>query len=79
MTELEEGKEIAKFGLGIEVFKYKDESTDWRFKYWNSGVSAEIILACVKAFLREQEDAYFEEYKDNLAKFTRYSGNNKDE
>lgn len=61
-------KITGKFLFGIIMYEKEDGSVGWLFNYLNSNVPREIILTPVKAFIREQEDEFYEDYKNKLSK-----------
>ena len=62
----EEPKVIGKFALGILLCRYSDGSVEFRFQSKNENIPIEIILTQVRAWLRNQENIYF----DNFDKHT---------
>lgn len=62
----DEPKVIGKFALGILLCKYSDGKAEFRFQSKNENIPIEIILTQVKAWLRNQENIYF----DNFDKHT---------
>ena len=67
--KVKEFKVIGKFMFSIVMFEREDGSIGWAYNYINNGVPTEIILAPIKAFVREQEDKYYnEDYKNRLPK-----------
>ena len=61
----EEPKEIGRFAFGIILYKYPNGRVEYRFQSKNQGIPLEIILMQVKAFLRNQENQYFDKYDKN--------------
>ena len=74
----EEPKEIGRFAFGIILYKFSDGRVEYRFQSKNRGIPLEIILMQVKAFLRNQENQYFDKYDKN-ATFQNDSDNDNDE
>lgn len=64
-----EPKEIGRFAFGIRLFRYSDGRTEWRLQSANEGVPNEIVIMQMKAFLRNLENDYFDNFDKNTAKF----------
>ena len=62
----EEPKVIGKFALGILLCKYPDGKVEFRFQSKNQGIPIEIILTQVRAWLRNQENKYFDNFDKNI-------------
>ena len=63
--EQEEPKIIGKFALGILLCRYSNGKVEYRFQAKNENIPIEIILAQVKAWLRNQENQYFDNFDKN--------------
>mgnify|MGYP001584083385 FL=1 len=62
-------KIIGEFLFSIIMYEKEDGSIGWEYNYINNSIPTEIILAPIKAFVREQEDKYYnEDYKNRLPK-----------
>ena len=61
----EEPKEVGRFAFGIILYRYPDGRVEYRFQSKNQGIPIEIILMQLKAFLRNQENEYFDRYDKN--------------
>jgi len=59
---------VGEFFFSIIMYEKEDGSIGWTYNYINNSVPIEIILTPIKAFIREQEDEFFEDYKNQLSK-----------
>ena len=63
----EEPQEVGRFAFGIILYRYPDGRVEYRFQSKNQGIPIEIILIQLKAFLRNQENGYFDRYDKNTS------------
>ena len=65
----EEPKIIGRFAFGITLYKYPDNRVEYRTQSRNEGIPIEIVLMQLRAFLRNQENDYFDNYNKGMSKF----------
>lgn len=61
----EEPKVIGKFALGILLCKHDDGKVEYRFQSKNQNIPIEIILTQLRAWLRQQENKYNDNFDKN--------------
>jgi len=70
----EGGKETGRFAFGIRVFLY-DNKVQIAVQARNEGIPLEIVLMKMRAWLRQQENAYFNSF-DNTTVSASDEGSN---
>ncbi len=62
-------KVVGGFLFSIIMYEKEGGTIDWIFNYVNNNVPREMILTPIKAFIKEQENKYYnEDYKNRLSK-----------
>lgn len=67
--ESQDPKVIGRFAFGITLYRYSDGTVEYRTQSRNQGIPIEIVLMQIKAFLRNQENEYFDRYDSSVSKF----------
>ena len=57
------------FGLGIRALRYPDGKVEFKVESANKGVPREIVIMQIKAFLKNLEDEYFDDFSKGTIKF----------
>lgn len=65
----EEPKIIGRFAFGITLYEHSDGRIEYRTQSRNESIPLEIILMQLRAFLRNQENEYFDNYNKSISKF----------
>ena len=63
-----EPNEVGRFVFGIRLYRYPDGTVEYRTQSRNQGIPIEIVLMQLKAFLRNQENDYFDKYDKSVSK-----------
>ena len=67
-SDPQDPKVIGRFAFGITVYRYPDGRIEYRSQSRNQGVPIEIVLMQLKAFIRNQENEYFDNYDSSISK-----------
>lgn len=65
----QEDEDIARFAVGVRVYKKPSGEVYYRLDWGNEGVPIEVVIAQLRVFLRLQEDRYFDNFKNNYSEF----------
>ena len=65
----EEPKIIGRFAFGITLYRHPDGKIEYRTQSRNEGIPTEIVLMQLRAFLRNQENDYFDKYDKSMSGF----------
>lgn len=65
----EEPTEIGRFAFGIRVLKHDDGRVELKTQSFNESIPQEMIIMQLKAFLRNLENDYFDNYDENTSRF----------
>jgi len=63
-----EPEEIGRFAFGIRLYRYSDGRVEYNTQSRNEGIPIEVVLMQLQAFLRNQENEYFDKYDSSLSK-----------
>ncbi len=60
--------EVGRFIFSIRLLGYPDGAIDWQVNSLNNKIPTEIVLMLIRAFLRNSERKYFDNYDKNVSK-----------
>lgn len=65
----EKEPEVISFGFGIRVIKKPDGQEEYQTRTSNEGVSTEIVIMQLRAYLDAIEEDYFNDFKQNALRY----------